>query len=119
MVESRTRNWKFAGSSLGPAGIIGGGSECTVLSSTLNTTTKVRPLSKAQNPQLLSGRHSINGCPLLRVGVHGVCVCVCLLLCVCTLNAEHKFQVWVTTILGRMSGDSLTQSPQRGTKVVS
>ncbi len=41
---------------------------------------------------------SINGCPLLRVCVHGVCVCVCSLLCVCVctldgLNAEHKF--WV------------------------
>ncbi len=61
------------------------------------------PLSKAPNPQLLPGRRSINGCPLLRVCVHGVCVCS--LLCVCTmdgLNAEHKFRVWVT-ILGRMS----------------
>ncbi len=46
--------------------------------STLNTTTAV-PLSKAPNPQLLPGRRSINGCPLLRVCVHGVCVqcCVC------------------------------------------
>ncbi len=37
------------------------------------------PLSKAPNPQLLPGRSSINGCPLLRVCVHGVCVhcCVC------------------------------------------
>ncbi len=42
--------------------------------STLNTTTEVRPLSKALNPQLLPGRRSINGCPLLRVCVHGVCV---------------------------------------------
>ncbi len=55
MVESRTRNWKLAVSSLGPAGIIGGGSECTALSSTLNTTTKVRPLSKAQNPNCSPG----------------------------------------------------------------
>ncbi len=38
---------------------------------TLNTTTEV-PLSKAPNPQLLPGRHSINGCPLLQVCVHGV-----------------------------------------------
>ncbi len=37
--------------------------------STLNTTTEV-PLSKAPNPQLLPGRRSINGCPLLRVCVH-------------------------------------------------
>ncbi len=53
--------------------------------STLNTTTEV-PLSKAPNPQLLPGRRSINGCPLLRVCVHGVCVCS--LLCVCT-NSEY------------------------------
>ncbi len=62
-------------------------------------------LEQGTEPQLLPGRHNINGCPLLRVGVHGVCVCVCSLLCVCTLdglNAEHKFRVWVT-ILGRMS----------------
>ncbi len=38
-----------------------------------NTTTEV-PLIKAPNPQLLPGRHSINGCPLLRVCVYGVCV---------------------------------------------
>ncbi len=41
--------------------------------STLNTTTEVRPLSKAPNPQLLPGHRSI-GCPLLRVCVH-CCVC--------------------------------------------
>uniref|UniRef100_A0A673KTF1 MyoD family inhibitor-like n=1 Tax=Sinocyclocheilus rhinocerous TaxID=307959 RepID=A0A673KTF1_9TELE len=42
------------------------------------------------NPQLLPGRRSINGCPLLRVCVT---VCVCSLLCVCTLdglNAEDS-----------------------------
>ncbi len=37
--------------------------------STLNTTTEMRPLSKAPNPQLLPGRRSINGCPLLHVCV--------------------------------------------------
>ncbi len=66
---------------------------------TLNTTTEV-PLSKAPNPQLLPGRRSINGCPLLRA---------VFTLCVRTLdgiNAEHKFRVWVT-ILGRMSLHSL------------
>ncbi len=72
--------------------------------STLNTTTE-EVLSKAPNPQLLPGRR-INGCSLLRVCFTVcVCVCVCSLLCVCTLdelNAEHKFQVWVTK-LGRMS----------------
>ncbi len=43
--------------------------------STLITMTEV-PLSKAPNPQLLPGRRSINGCPLLRVCVNGVCVCL-------------------------------------------
>ncbi len=97
-LESRTRNRKVASSSLGPAGIVGGGSEYPALSPPSEV-----PLSKALNPRLLPGRRSINGCPLLRVCVHGVCVCS--LLCVCTLdglNAEHKFRVWVT-ILGRMS----------------
>ncbi len=42
--------------------------------STFNTTTEVRPLSKAPKPQLLPGRRSI-GCPLLQVYVH-YCVCV-------------------------------------------
>uniref|UniRef100_A0A8C1N7H3 Uncharacterized protein n=1 Tax=Cyprinus carpio TaxID=7962 RepID=A0A8C1N7H3_CYPCA len=54
------------------------------------------PLSKALNPRLLPGYHSVNGCPLLTV-------CVCSLLFVCTLdglNAEHNFRV---TILGCMS----------------
>ncbi len=85
----------------GQAGIVAGGSECSTLS-TLNTMTEVRPLSKAPNPQLLPGRHSI-GCPLLRVCVRGVCMFTAV--CVCTLdglNAEHKFRVWVT-ILGHMS----------------
>ncbi len=72
--------------------------------STLNTTTEVRPLSKAPNLQLLPGRRSI-GCPLLRVCVHNVCVCS-LLTAVCVhldgLNSEHKFQVW-ETILGHTS----------------
>ncbi len=57
--------------------------------STLNTTTEV-PLSKAPNPQLLPGRCSINGFPLLRVCVHSLCVFTAV---VCTLdgiNAEHR-----------------------------
>ncbi len=97
--------------------------------STLITMTEV-PLSKAPNPQLLPGRRSINGCPLLRVCVNGVCVfrkirlylseqaaqllvqalvlsrldfCNALLagLPACTIK-PLQFRVWVT-ILGRMS----------------
>ncbi len=56
------------------------GSECTALSlSSFNTTTEVS-LSKTPNPQLLPGRRSINGCPLL-------CVCLCVrVLCVCACS---------------------------------
>ncbi len=56
--------------------------------STLNTRSEV-PLSKAPNPQLLPGRRSIYGCPLLQVCSQWVsewvseCVCVCV--CVCSL----------------------------------
>ncbi len=64
----------------------------------LNAMTEV-PLSKAPNPQLLPGYRSINGCPLLWVCVHGVCVRVFTL---DGLYAEHEFRVWVT-ILDRMS----------------
>ncbi len=101
-LASRTRNPKVAGSSLRSGRYCRWGNWMYSALSSFNTTTEV-PLSKAPNPQLLPGRRSINGCPLLRVCVHGVCVCS--LLCVCTLdgiNAEHKFQVWVT-ILGHMS----------------
>ncbi len=67
------------------------GSEWPVLSSTLNTTTAVRPLSKASNPQLLSGRRSkkmaahCSGCMFM--------VCVCLFTtqcCVCTWMGEMQ-----------------------------
>ncbi len=62
----------------------------TIALSTLNTTTEVRPMSKAPNPQLLPGRRNI-GCPLLRVRV-----------------AEHKFRVWVT-IIGHKSPPPYSQ----------
>ncbi len=69
MLESRTRNPKVAGSSLRSGNCRWG----EWMYSAFNTTTEVL-LSKAPNPQLLPGRRSINGCPLLRVCVHGVCV---------------------------------------------
>ncbi len=69
--------------------------------SSFNTMTEV-PLSKAPNPQLLPGCRSINGCPLLRVCVHGVCLFTAVCVHFGWVNAEHEFRVWVT-ILGRMS----------------
>ncbi len=80
--------------------------------STLNTTTEVRPLSKALNPQLLPRHRRIKWLTT----PPGVCVCVCLYTthcCVCVhldgLNAEHKFRVWVT-ILGPTSRSFLSFS---------
>ncbi len=57
-----------------------GWGECTALS-----PPSISRLSKAPNPQLLPGRRTINGCPLLCV--HGVCVCVCV--CVFTAVCVH------------------------------
>ncbi len=57
-----------------------------------NTTTEVRPLSKAPIPQLLPGRRNMaahcSRCVFTAVSVH-----------LDGLNAEDKFRVWVT-ILG-------------------
>ncbi len=79
--------------------------------STLNTTTEVRPLSKAPNPQLLPGHRGINGCPLLRVCVHVVCVFTAVCVYFGWVNSEHEFRVWVT-ILGRMSRHFHYSDPQ-------
>ncbi len=78
MSESWTRCPKIAGSSLRPAGIVGGGSECTELSSAFNTTTEVH-LNKALNPQML---HTAPG-------VCSRCVCVCVCVCVFTAVCVH------------------------------
>ncbi len=78
MVESRTHNRKVASSSLGPAGIVGGGSESPALSPPL--------IPRLRWPW---ARHRSTGCPLLRV-------CVCSLLCVCTLMGRHTW-LYVTS----------------------
>ncbi len=56
-LESRTRNPKFASSSLGLAGIVGGGSECTALSppsiDSFHVTTMSHHYRNAQNKALL------------------------------------------------------------------
>ncbi len=92
MVESQTHNWKVASSSLGPAGIVGGGNECTVLSPSSIPRLRCPWARHRTSP----GRHSINGCPLLRVCVH------CCVVALGWVNAEHEFQILVT-ILGCMS----------------
>ncbi len=65
------------------------------------------PLSKALNLQLLPGCRSINGCSLLRVCVHSVCLFTAVCVHFGWVNAEHEFRVRVT-ILGCMSLHSLT-----------
>ncbi len=55
------------------------------------------PLSKAPNPQLLPGRCN-NGCPLLRVHVHSVCVFTAVCVHLDGLNAEDQFRVWATIL---------------------
>ncbi len=84
------------GSSLRSGRNCGWGEWMSSVLSTFNTTTEVRPLSKAPNPQLLPRR------PLLRVCVHGVYVFTTVCVHLDGLNAEHKFWVWVT-ILGHTS----------------
>ncbi len=68
-----------------------GMNECSqgVLSPTINTTTEVRPLSKATNPQLPPGQHSKNGCPQLWMFIHYS------LLCVCTWMSEMQRTNWL------------------------
>ncbi len=66
MLESQTRNTKVASSSLGPAGIVGGGSECTGFGALLKSTSVV----------VLRVERTLCVC---------VCVCVCSLLCVCVV----------------------------------
>ncbi len=67
-------------------GIVGGGSDEPVLSSTFKTTAEVRPLSKSPNRQLLL-QYGSTLCVFTTVFVHLV-----------GLNAEHKFWVWVTIL---------------------
>ncbi len=73
MLESRTHNRKVVTSSLGPAGIVGGGGEGEMYS-TLSPPSIPWLRCKAPTPQLHPGRRSIDGCPLLWVCVHGVCM---------------------------------------------
>ncbi len=98
MVESLTPNRKVVRLSRGPSEIVVGGVN-TVLSSP--SIPRRSALEQGTEVPTAPGRRSINGCPLLWVCVHGVCVhcCVCALGWV---NAENEFRVWVA-ILGCMS----------------
>ncbi len=103
MVESRTRNWKVVSLSLGPAGIVGGGSRGALLQCTVRSyrhTVRSPPsiprraaLEQSTKLQLLLGHRCINGCPLLRVCVH----CVCVHCCVCALGWV-KCRAWILSM---------------------
>ncbi len=89
MVESRIHNRKVVSLSLGPAEIVGGGSECTTLSppsiprrGTLEQGTE--PSTAPRAPQHLMAS-LWSGCVFT--------VCVCSLQCLCTwmVNSEHEF----------------------------
>ncbi len=72
MVEIRTHNRKVASSSLGPAGIVGGGSKCTAISP--HSIPRRGALEQGTEPPTAPWAPQQCSCPLLRVCVHGVCV---------------------------------------------
>ncbi len=80
MVESRTHNRKVASLSLGPAGIVGEGSECTALS----------PPSIPRRGALEQGTEP-------PTAPRAMYCCVCALGWV---NLEHELRVWVTILYG-------------------
>ncbi len=84
-LESHTRNRKVAGSSLGPAGIVGGGRECIVLSppSLPRLEQGTKPPTAPRAPQ-----HKWLPTAL------GVCVCVC----VCVDLGWVKFRAQIPSM---------------------
>ncbi len=95
MEESRTHNRKVASSSLGPAGIVGGGSECPALSTpsiprlrclwAVHTHSSEHTHTEPQTAPRVPQHKWLPTAP----GVCSRCVCVhgvCSLLCVCTLD---------------------------------
>ncbi len=101
MVESQTHNGKVASSNLGPAGIVGGGSECTALSP--SSIPQRGALEQGTEPPTAPRAPQHKWLPTAP-GVCSQCVCVFTAVCVHFgwVNAEHEFRVWVTT-LGRLS----------------
>ncbi len=70
-------------------GLLVGGSKCTALSPP--SIPRRGALEQGPKPPTAPGRRSINGCPLLWVCVHGVCVCS--LLCVCTWMGKCRARI--------------------------
>ncbi len=89
MIESRTHNRKVASSSLGPAGIVGGGSECTALSPP--------SISQLRCPWARHRTHNCSPGTTAKMAAHcSRCVftvCVCSLLCVCTWMGKCRAQI--------------------------
>ncbi len=88
MVEIRTHNRKVASSSLGPAGIVGGGSKCTAIS--LHSIPRRGALEQGTEPPTAPWAPQHKWLPT----APGVCSqCLCVHCCVCALgwvNAEHE-----------------------------
>ncbi len=96
MVDSRTPKRKVVSSSLGPAGIVGEGSECPALSPP--SIPRRGALEQGTEPPT-PPRRSLTGCPLLWlcsrcVCVFMVCVCVCFTaVCVCPWMGECRARI--------------------------
>ncbi len=97
MIESRTHNRKVASSSLAPAGIVGGRSECTALFPP--SIPRRGALEKGTEPPTAPSAPQHKWLPT----DPGVCSrCLCVHYCVCGhgwVNVGHNFWVWVP-ILG-------------------
>ncbi len=81
LMVRETHNPKVASSSLGPAGIVGGGSECTALSPPSIPWLRWDPWVRHRTPNCSPGATALaahcSGCVFT--------VCLCSLLCVCAL----------------------------------
>ncbi len=97
MVESRTHNRKVASSSLRQLGIVGGGSECTVLSP--SSIPRRGALEQGTEPTTAPWAPRHKWLPT----APGVCSwCVCVHCCVCALgwvNVEHEFRIYIYFII--------------------
>ncbi len=90
MVEIRTHNRKVASSSLGPAGIVGGGSKCTAISP--HSIPRRGALEQGTEPPTAPWAPQHKWLPTAP-GVCSRCVCVCSLLCVCTWMGKCRARI--------------------------
>ncbi len=89
MVESQTHNQKVASSSLGPAGIIGGGSECTALFQPSIPRRGV--LEQGTEPPTTPRTLHHKWMPTAPGVFTGVCVHFCVCVCVRIYSFSRRF----------------------------